>query len=141
MEAALIQVPAISMSQRDGRDDLPIMGQVRVLASPLSDIFWMSAFLAGNHEREFPKTSVDQVKGIKPAFLDRHKLCDIIVAGHVPHHYRLGPLHSDPQKLPGSDRAVLDDGWISLTPLMMDVTAQDVIASLTPTRLDIEPVR
>ena len=88
----------------------------------------------------FPKTSVDQIKGMKPAFLDRHKLGDVIVEGDAPHHYRLGPLNSDPKKSPGSDRAVLDDGWISLTPLLMDVTAQDVMASLTPTQLDVEPV-
>ena len=38
------------------------------------------------------------------------------------------------------DRAVLDDVWISLTPLLMDVTAQDVMASLAPTQLDVKPV-
>jgi len=49
--------------------------------------------------------------------------------------------YSDPQKSPGSDRAVLDEGWISLTPLLMDVTAKDVMTALTPTTLDVEPVR
>ena len=141
MEAALLQVPAIAMSQRHGRDNIADyapsqhfgVAVVRhLLGVGIPDRVIMNV--------NFPKTSVDQIKGIKPAFLDRHKLGDVIVAGNDPHHYRLGPLHSDPQKSPGSDRAVLDDGWISLTPILMDVTAQDVLASLMPTQLDVEPV-
>ena len=142
MEAALLQVPAIAMSQRHGRDDIadyaPSQRFGVAVVRHLLDV--------GIPERvimnvNFPKTDVDQIKGMKPAYLDRHKLGDVIVAGDSPHHYRLGPLHSDPQKSPGSDRAVLDEGWISLTPLLMDVTAKNVMTALTPTTLDVEPVR
>ena len=141
MEATLLQVPAIALSQRYGRDNLDDYAPsqcfgVAVVRHLLNVGIPDRVIMNVN----FPKTSVDQIKGIKPAFLDRHKLGDVIVAGNDPHHYRLGPLHSDPQKSPGSDRAVLDDGWISLTPLLMDVTAQDVMASLTPTQLDVKPV-
>ena len=142
MEAALLQVPAIALSQRHGRDNIadyaPSQRFGVAVVRHLLDVGIPNRVIMNVN---FPKTSVNQIKGMKPAFLDRHKLGDIIVVGDVPNHYRLGPLHSDPQKLPGSDRAVLDDGWISLTPLMMDVTAQDVMASLTPTRLDVETVR
>lgn len=141
MEASLLGVPAIALSQRNGRDDFSEfavsqsygVSVVRhVLALGIPDRMVINI--------NFPKTDVDQIKGIKPAFLDRHKLGDVIVAGGSPNHFRLGPLHSDPQKLVGSDRAVLDDGWISLTPLMMDVTAQDSVAAWAPTQLDPEPV-
>lgn len=141
MEAALLQVPAIAMSQRDGRDDIadyaPSQRFGVAVVRHLLDVGIPDRVIMNVN---FPKTSVDHIKGIKPAFLDRHKLGDVILAGDGPHHYRLGPLHSDPQKSPESDRAVLDDGWISLTPLLMDVTAQDVMASLTATQLDVEPV-
>ena len=141
MEAALLQVPAIAMSQRDGRDDVTDYAPsqrfgVAVVRYLLNVGIPNRVIMNVN----FPKTSIDQIKGIKPAFLDRHKLGDVIVAGDEPYHYRLGPLHSDPLKSPGSDRDVLDDGWISLTPLLIDVTAQDVMASLTPTQLDVESV-
>ena len=141
MEAALLHVPAIAMSQRYGRDDITDYAPsqcfgVAVIRHLLNVGIPDRVVMNVN----FPKSSVDAVKGLKPAFLDRNKLGDVIVAGEKPHHYRLGPLHSDPQKSPGSDRAVLDDGWISLTPLLMDVTAQDVMASLKPTQLDVEPV-
>ena len=140
MEAALLQVPAIAMSQRHGSDNITDyapskcfgVAVIRYLLNVgIPDRVVMNV--------NFPKSSVDEVKGIKPAFLDRNKLGDVIVTGERPHHYRLGPLHSDPKTSPGSDRAVLDDGWISLTPLLMDVTAQDVMASLKPTQLDVEP--
>ena len=68
---------------------------------------------------------------MKAAYLDRHKLGDVIVSGEAPNHYRLGPLHSDPKTSPGSDRAVLNDGWISLTPLMMDVTSHNILDQVT----------
>ena len=79
----------------------------------------------------FPKTNPAEIKGLKAAHLDRHKLGDVIVSGKKPNHFRLGPLHSDPQTSPGSDRAVLDDGWISLTPLMMDVTSHQTLDKVT----------
>ena len=141
MEAALLQVPAIAMSQRHGRDDIADYAPSQLFGVPvvrhLLDVGIPDRVVMNVN---FPKTNVDQIKGIKPAFLDRHKIGDVIVASEIPHHYRIGPLHSDPKKSPGSDRAVLDDGWISLTPLSMDVTAKNVMTSLTPTQLDVEPV-
>ena len=144
MEAALLKVPAIALSQRYGADGAA--GAADYTPSQRYGVAVVRYLLAvGIPDRvvmnvNFPKTDVDQIKGMKPAYLDRHKLGDVIVAGDAPHHYRLGPLHSDPQKSPGSDRAVLDEGWISLTPLLMDVTAKDVLSALTPTELDVEPV-
>jgi broad specificity polyphosphatase/5'/3'-nucleotidase SurE len=67
---------------------------------------------------------------VKPAHLDRHKLGDVVINGDAPNHYRLGPLNSDSETSDGSDRAVLNDGWISLTPLMMDVTAHLMLERL-----------
>ena len=141
MEAALLHVPAIAMSQRHGCNDITDYGPSQYFGSAVI----RHLLNVGIPDRvvmnvNFPKSNVNEVKGIKPAFLDRNKLGDVIIAGERPHHYRLGPLHSDPQKSPGSDRAVLDEGWISLTPLLMDVTAQDVMALLKPTHLDVEPV-
>ncbi len=141
MEAALLRVPAIAMSQRHGKDDIANYAPSKrfgvAVVRHLLDVGIPDRVIMNVN---FPKTNVDRIKGMKPAFLDRHKLGDVIVPGDAPHHYRLGPLHSDPQKSPGSDRAVLDDGWISLTPLLMDVTAKDIMASLTSTHLDVEPV-
>ena len=141
MEAALLGVPAIALSQRHGRDEIAdYAASQRFGVSVIRHLLGVGIPERMVMNVNFPKTDVEQIKGIKPAYLDRHKLGDVIVAGDGPHHFRLGPLHSDPQKSAGSDRAVLDDGWISLTPLIMDVTAQDLMASLTPSPLTPEPV-
>ena len=65
-----------------------------------------------------------------PASLDRHKFGDQVIDGAVPNSYRLGPLMAREETIPGSDRAVMDDGWISLTALGMDITAAAAQANL-----------
>lgn len=142
MEAALLRVPAIAMSQRHGRDDTADFApSQRFGVAVVRHLMEVGIPKRVIMNVNFPKTDVDKIKGMKPACLDRHKLGDVIVAGKEPHHYRLGPLHSDPQKSPGSDRAILDEGWISLTPLMIDVTAKDVMTELEPVILDVEPAQ
>ena len=128
MEASLLGVPAIALSQQHGRDS-----PVDYTASRL---FWKKVI---NHilnmiipqrtimNVNFPKTHPNAIKGMMSAYLDRHKLGDVIINGNEPNHYRLGPLHSNPETLKGSDREVLNNGWISLTPLMMDVTSHDML--------------
>jgi len=141
MEAAVLNVPAIALSQRHGRDDIADYAPSQRFGVSVVRHLWNTGIpnrMVMNVN--FPKIDADQIKGIKPAYLDRHKLGDVVIAGEAHNHFRLGPLHSDPQKAAGSDRAVLDEGWISLTPLIMDVTAHDMMAALSPKRLTPEPV-
>lgn len=122
MDAALMGVPGIALSQRNGFTD-----ESDFAAAATYGEATIRALLAkGWGERmimnvNFPSTA--NVRGIKPATLDRHKIGDEIIDGTEPNTYRLGPLVSNPNTLPGSDRAVMDDGWISLTALGMDITA------------------
>ena len=128
MEASLLGVPAIALSQRHGRND-----QIDYAASRLYGPKVIHHILdIGIPQRtvmnvNFPETNPTEIKGMRAAYLDQHKLGDVIVSGEAPNHFRLGPLHSDPKTSPGSDRAVLNDGWISLTPLMMDVTSHQIL--------------
>ena len=131
MEASLLGVPAIALSQRHGRED-----PVDYVASRLYGEQVIRHILdLGIPPRtvmnvNFPKTDPVTIKGVKPAHLDRHKLGDVVINGAAPNHYRLGPLHSDPETSEGCDRAVLDDGWISLTPRMMDVPSHHLLCQL-----------
>ena len=127
MEASLLGVPAIALSQRYGRDD-PIDYAAGYLygAKVIRHILDIGIPPRTVMNVNFPKTSPTEIKGVKAAYLDQHKLGDVIVSGDAPNHFRLGPLHSDPKTSPGSDREVLNDGWISLTPLMMDVTSHQL---------------
>ena len=128
MEASLQGIPAIALSQRHGRDE-----PIDYAASRLYGLRVINHILdMGIPHRtvmnvNFPETDPLKIKGMKATHLDRHKLGDVIELGDAPNHYRLGPLRIDPETNVGSDRAVLDDGWISLTPLLMDVTSYQVL--------------
>jgi len=131
MEAALLGVPAIALSQRHGRDDPVDYKAARLYGETvIRHILEIGIAPRTVMNVNFPKTDPYAIKGIKPAHLDRHKLGDVIIFGEAPNHYRLGPLTSDPNAGAGSDRDVLNDGWISLTPLVMDVTAREMLESM-----------
>ena len=132
MEGALMGVPAIALSQRNGgmeesEYDAAIIHGERVIRAILE---------AGIPDRtvmnvNFPPVSGSDVLGIRPATLDRHKFGDHVIDGDAPNSYRLGPLMTREQTIPGSDRAVMDEGWISLTALGMDITADDIQGGLS----------
>ena len=132
MEGALMGVPAIALSQRNGgieeaEYDAAIMHGERVIRSILETGIPDRTVMNVN----FPPVTGDHVRGIRPATLDRHKFGDHVIEGDAPNAFRLGPLKSRDETIPGSDRAVMDEGWISLTALGMDITAGDIQAKLT----------
>jgi len=132
MEGALMGVPAIALSQRNGgieeaEYDSAITHGERVIRTILETGIPERSVMNVN----FPPVAGNDVRGIRPATLDRHKFGDHVIDGDIPNSYRLGPLMSREQTIPGSDRAVMDEGWISLTALGMDITAGDIQAGLT----------
>ena len=132
MEASLLGVPAIALSQRYGRDNPIDYAAVRLYGiKVIRHILDMGIPQRTVMNVNFPKTNPTEIKGMKAAHLDQHKLGDVINSGEAPNHFRLGPLQSDPKTSPGSDRAVLNDGWISLTPLTMDVTSHQILSQVT----------
>ena len=128
MEASILGVSAIALSQCYGHDNPIDYTASRFYGTKvIRHILDMGIPQRTVMNVNFPKTNPAEIKGMKAAHLDRHKLGDVIVNGEKPNHYRLGPLHSDTKTSVGSDRAVLNDGWISLTPLIMDVTSHQML--------------
>ena len=78
----------------------------------------------------FPPVSPDEVRGVLPATPDKPQFGGRVGRGDSPNSYRIGPLKALDHKLPGSDRAVMEEGWISLTALGMNLTSADIQASL-----------
>ncbi len=131
MEAAIVGIPAIALSQRHGREDPADYKASRLFGEQvIRHILSIGIAPRMVMNVNFPKTDPKAIKGIKPAYLDRHKLGDVIVESEMSNHYRLGPLNSNPKAGSGSDRDVLNDGWISLTPLLMDVTAHQTLRNM-----------
>ena len=131
MEASLMGVPGIALSQRNGRTEesefASSAAHGETVIRHLLDIGIPNRTVMNVN---FPPVTPDAVRGIMPASLDRHKFGDQVIDGAVPNSYRLGPLMARDETIPGSDRAVMDEGWISLTALGMDITAMDVQADL-----------
>ena len=132
MEATLQGVPAIALSQRNGgveKHDFSVaVKHGKYVINHLLDHGWPERTIMNVN---FPSCDADAVRGIKPAGLDQHKVGDQIVAGFLPNSYRLGPVVANPATRSGSDRAVMDEGWIALTALGMDITDFDTQANLT----------
>lgn len=127
-EAAINNIPAIALSQEAGdREDdfLPAKntGEM-VLRYAIANLPKPRSVLNFN----FPKLSTGRVKGIMPAICDRHKAGDEVYHSETPHHYRIGPLKTFDKILPNSDRYALSEGYVSLTPLMMDQVDHDELA-------------
>ena len=128
MEASLLGVPAIALSQQHSRDEPIDYTASRLFGEEvIRHILEIGVPKRTVMNVNFPKTHPNKIRGMTATHLDRHKLGDVIVKGQAPNHYRLGPLHSSPETSEGSDRAALDNGWISLTPLMMDLTSHHIL--------------
>ena len=131
MEATLQNVPAIAISQRNAkleRSDFAAAAEHgAIVIRHLLEMGWPERTVMNVN---FPSADAGPVKGIKPAGLDRHKAGDEIVVGSVDNSYRLGPVVANPDRIAGSDRAVMDEGWIALTALGMDLTATEMQAGL-----------
>lgn len=131
MEASLMGVPAIALSQRNGRTSPEEFASAAAHGeAAIRHILEIGVAPRTIMNVNFPPIAPDAVKGIMPATLDQHKFGDQVINGETPNSYRLGPLLAHDKTIPGSDRAVMDEGWISLTALGMDITDSTVQGSL-----------
>lgn len=127
MEASLMGVPAIALSQRNGRTSPEEFAAAAAHGETvIRHILDIGVAPRTIMNVNFPPIAADAVRGIMPATLDQHKFGDQVIDGSAPHSYRLGPMLAHDRTIPGSDRAVMDEGWISLTALGMDITASTV---------------
>lgn len=133
MEGAIVHIPAIALSQCFG-GRLPDFTPARTTGKQILEMAMAIDIPARTVINiNFPAAYLGHVKGIRPAILDNHKVSDMILPGDHLHSYRIGPLVMDEQITPKSDRWWIKEGYISVTPLMMDNTAlsrMDVIPSL-----------
>ena len=129
-EAAIIGIPAIAFSQRHGKtqNDFAV---ARHFGKRVFD-HALSIKLPSRHvlNVNFPSTDISDVKGIKTAALDRHKVSDEIIAGSQPNHFKIGPLNHRVETNPESDRFYLQSGYVTFTPLVVDTTAADLLEEI-----------
>ena len=131
-EGAIWGVKSIAFSQRSGIDEAAF-GPARAVGSAV-----MEHVLAQSWQPRtvlnvnFPSARVGEIKGIRTGQLDRHKLADSVLEGSSEKSYRIGPMHMRKETDDGSDRALLDAGYVSLTPIKLDSTDHSSISALKP---------
>lgn len=132
-EATIFGVRAIALSQRRGvstEDFEPARSSGRgVIAHALAQPWTPRTVLNVN----FPSSRLGAVKGVRVGQLDRHKLADSILSTSPPDGYKIGPMHMRQKTDAHSDRAFLDQGYASMTPILVDTTDFQQLSTLRPT--------
>lgn len=130
-EAAIRGIRAIAFSQRSGREAADFSEIIKVADRVMSHILaqpWLPRTVLNVN---FPSSRLGPIKGVRAGPLDHHKLADVILPGESDSHYRIGPLQMRPETDAGSDRALLDEAYVSLTPVLVDTTDTAQLQQLT----------
>lgn len=134
MEATILGVPAIAFSQEviDGEaaDWTPAETYgPDLLRRILEQGFPPNTLLNVN----FPPVPSDRVKGVRITAQGRRKNGDDIMEVVDPRgatHYWIGHMQSMRPYAPGSDLEAIDQGYISVTPIKMDMTDSETLSDL-----------
>ncbi|MGC6536457.1 MAG: 5'/3'-nucleotidase SurE [Candidatus Puniceispirillaceae bacterium] len=128
-EAAIMNIPAIAFSQQNGDGEVDFAPSreagAKVMHYVMQNLPGKRTVLNVN----FPALSAGRVRGIMPTVTDIHKAGDVVYHSEVPNHYRIGPLKMDEDRRAGTDRYALDEGYVSVTPLMMNQSDSEQLSS------------
>ncbi|MGB8274154.1 MAG: 5'/3'-nucleotidase SurE [Alphaproteobacteria bacterium] len=134
MEATLLGVPAIALSQIAESDDTAKWPTAAAYIGPvvrgLTGTGWpRNVFINVN----FPDIAADAVNGIRITRQGRRKLGDELVERRDPRgrpYYWIGAMRLEEAARPGTDIAAINAGAISVTPLYLDLTHEATIKKL-----------
>ena len=139
MEATLLDVPAIAMSQHV-TDDNPIHWATAQLYAPevivrLTALPWPPQTLINVN---FPDVPPDRVTGIAAASQGKRKIGDNLEERIDPRgrpYYWIGPMYEaqagqSPASGPGTDLGAIAEGKVTLTPVCLDLTNEAALAQL-----------
>ncbi|HXP30813.1 MAG TPA: 5'/3'-nucleotidase SurE [Stellaceae bacterium] len=134
MEATLLDVPAIALSQHIGDG-----GRVQwaTAATYVPEIIRRLTALAWPRHTlinvNFPDVPPDQVKGIVAAAQGRRKIGDNLSERIDPRgrsYYWIGPMRDEAPTQLGTDVRAVDEGNVALTPVSLDLTNTKALAAL-----------
>ncbi len=126
MEAAMLDVPAIALSQQIGDRD-----KIRWATAEAHAAGVIRRLAAGPWPRNslinvnFPDVPADKVQGIRVARQGRRKIGDNLVERLDPRdrpYYWIGPSRDEAPDQPGTDVEAVNKGYISVTPVFLDLT-------------------
>ena len=134
MEATLLDIPAIALSQHfvDGE---PICWETAARFAPgvirrLTQLPWPEHTLMNVN---FPDEAPQAVRGIAVTSQGKRAIVDNLTERLDPRgrpYYWIGPVREDGIAEPGTDLAAINDKWVSVTPIYLNLTNVPVLASL-----------
>lgn len=126
MEASLFHIPAIALSQVYIDIDTVPWSAARVhgptVVQQLIEIGWPSNVVQSVN---FPACEASDVRGVRVMPHGWRKLGDEIVEREDPRgerYYWIGHLRSKPWDEPGTDLSAVNEGFIAITPIHLDLT-------------------
>lgn len=126
MEATLLGVPSIALSQQTHAPAPPKWSTAEHFAADvirkLAKAGWPHNVLINVN---FPDVVVDSVKGEVVVRQGRHKIGDQLVENHDPRgvpYYWIGAMRLEDATQKGTDIAAVNGGYISVTPLHLDLS-------------------
>jgi 5'-nucleotidase len=134
MEGTLLDIPSIALSQcvynyNDVPWDVARFHAASVIRQ-LCHAPWQANSLLNVN---FPPTEASGVKGLRPAPHGRRKIGEKLIKREDPKgrpYYWIGSDRWDKSEWQGSDISVINDGYISVTPLSMDLTEYKALEGL-----------
>jgi 5'-nucleotidase len=134
MEATLLGVPAIALSQHKNNGQPAHWAAAETYAAQvirqLAKIDWANNVLMNVN---FPDVPAKAVKGVQAAPQGRHKIGDDLHEHHDPRgvpYYWIGSMRQEDATQTGTDIAAVRAGWISVTPLYLDLTHRPLLKKL-----------
>jgi 5'-nucleotidase len=134
MEATLLDLPAIALSQKHARDrSVPWQTAARFAPEVIRRLCarpWPEHTLVNVN---FPGVGPERVRGIAATAQGKRGIADNLTQRLDPHgrpYYWIGPVHEDGAAEPGTDLAAINDDLVSVTPIYLDLTNRPVLASL-----------
>ncbi len=134
MEATLLDVPAIALSQHyENRRAIPwrtAEAHAPAVIRRLTSRRWPRNTLINVN---FPAVAADGVKGVVAARQGRRKIGDGVIERADPRgrpYYWIGPLRDEAPDAPGTDLNAVTEGKVSLSPIYLDLTNGPALAEL-----------
>ena len=134
MEGVLLGVPAIALSQIFSDDEkVPWATAERhapEIIRRICAVGWDKNVLININ---FPDRAPDDVKGIMPTHQGKHKLGDDLVLREDPRgrpYLWIGTRRISDRSAVGTDLKIVDEGYISVTPLNVDLTHAPTVETL-----------
>lgn len=145
MEATLLGIPSVAISLVRGEERLlegyePIIRRLagEIVEGPVNKLFPSDTLLNVN----LPDREADRVRGFKVTSLGKRMYVDPVVTDKDPHgrvYYWIGGGDVEWEGPEGSDYHAVEEGYISITPIHLDLTNHRVIQDLRSIE-DLTPV-